>query len=114
VAQEIPTAKTMAPKDNSQQIQRLKFEHERKQSEIRQLQTKISQLQIELNRESDAWEYEYNRAASRGPSGIQHFDASGFQNMTRILHEQIDDLSSQIQTIEREMEEIERKLDTLW
>ena len=108
------TARANTQKDNSHQIQKLKFEHERKQSEIMRIQTKISQLQMELNRANDDWEEAYNRAASRGSSGIEHFDASGFQNATRLLGEEIGTLTSQVGKLEREMADIERKLESLW
>lgn len=96
---------------DSHNSENLRFEYEKRQRKIQLLQSKISQLQIELNRERDDWNEEYNKYASCG--NLQHFDASGYRNGTNFINDQINELSSQINQLEKEMAEIERKLEDL-
>ena len=95
-------------------INKLKFEHERKRSEVHRHQLEISQLQTELDKLNDEWEHAFKNAASKGIDGIDHFDASGFKRGTDYLYDQINELYSKIGKLENELKDIERELDSLW
>ena len=88
-------------------VDRLRFEFEKRQREISNLQGNVSNAEQELRSSNESYEEAY---ACRQPD----FDASGYNRYNTGLMNEIDYAEGQIKGLREEMDAIERVLDKKW
>lgn len=95
-------------------VDRLRFEHEKRQREVSTLEIQISRVQRQIDQLQQDWNDAYEEAASSGSRGIHNFDASGYQSGDRALYNEIGNLEKRRSELESEMQAIEQALNTKW
>lgn len=94
-------------------VDRLRFEHQKRQSEIPGLQLQLSRLQRQMDELQNEWGDAYNVAASR-PGGVSNFDASGYQNGERYFDEQMASINRRLSELNEEIQAIDNAFSSKW
>ncbi len=95
-------------------VDRLRFEHEKRQREISNLQMQISRVQRQVDQLQQDWNDAYEKAASGGSRGIHNFDAGGYQSGQQAYYDEIGNMHGRISECESEMQAIEQALNSKW
>jgi hypothetical protein len=97
-------------------VERLRFEHEKRQSEIGRLQIQASRLENEFEQIQRDWEQALKDLQNRygTVAGINMFDASGFQSASSRTMDDMSKANRRIYDLQDEMNAIEQILDYKW
>jgi hypothetical protein len=94
-------------------VDRLDFEHKKRQSEISRIELQLSRVQREMKELHEDWDEAYSEAASR-PGGVERFDASGYQGGRQILGDQISSINAHLSELNEEMQALDNVLSSKW
>lgn len=97
-------------------VERLRFEHEKRQSELGRLQIQASRLESEYDQIQQDWEQSLQDLQDRygARAGINMFDATGFQRASTRTMEEMSEANSRMYKLQDEMNAIEQILDYKW
>jgi predicted nucleic acid-binding Zn-ribbon protein len=90
-------------------IDRLRFEHEKRQREISNLQMQNRHIERQIDQLQQEWNEAYEAA-----SNIHTFDAGGYQSGQQAYYDEIGDANTLIRELESEIEAIEQALNSKW
>lgn len=99
---------------NDLPVDRLRFEHEKRQREVSNLQMQIPHIQRQIDQLQQDWNDAYEEAASDGSRGIHNFDAGGYQSGQQSYFSEIGNMQARMREFEGEMEAIEQVLNSKW
>lgn len=95
-------------------VDRLRFEYEKRQRGISNVQMQVSSVQRQFDELQQEWGDAYDEAAAQGSAGVTRFDASGFQSGTAYLYKEMDTLNGRIGELKAEMKAIDRVIGSKW
>ena len=97
-------------------VERLRFEHEKRQSEIGRLQIQASRFEREYEEINEDWRQSLEDLQNRygTVAGINMFDASGFKSSSARALDDMSKANSRIYELQDEMNAIEQILDYKW
>ncbi|HZT59307.1 MAG TPA: hypothetical protein VFA21_11835 [Pyrinomonadaceae bacterium] len=95
-------------------VERLRFEYDKRQREVSNLQMQIRHIERKIDQLQEDWDEAYREAEASGPRGIHNFDAGGYQSGSQAYYDEIGDAGARIRELESEMSAIEQVLNSKW
>jgi hypothetical protein len=97
-------------------VDRLRFEYEKRAREVDNAQSQYNNLERRYEQIQQEWGDELQELQSRhgARAGINMFDASGFQNASKITMDDMSRASYRVSELKDEMAAIEKVLNSKW